>query len=63
MKLGDSVYCQRLAWSGEVIDVLYDDEGEPYLALTHSHEPEDPMRWICVPLKGQHSEMFKTRLN
>jgi hypothetical protein len=61
--IGGSIYCQSWAWSGEVIDILRGDEGEPLFALVQSHDPEDQKAWVCVPLIGLHSEMFDTRVN
>ncbi len=48
-EIGDSIYCQPEGWSGEVMDVVCDDDGNPIGAIVKDHDSTVLLPWICVP--------------
>lgn len=51
IKVGDDVYCPVEGWSGEVVQILPDEDGDPAVAILRSHDPSDKP-WIQMSIDG-----------
>ncbi len=61
-EIGDSLYCQAEGWSGEIVNIIGDDDADFIVAIIKNHDPTEIRAWLCVPLNA-YSEISKASLN